>query len=95
MNIVQGIKEVTAFIRSRMDEVKNLSAPNNWIPLKEILPVDNQVVWVSMKEGYVDKMTYKAKSEEFYFDDDPDDWVDQASVIAWMPYKIPEPYKGE
>ena len=33
--------------------------------------------------------------ETFHFYDDSMDWLDKENIVAWLPYKEPEPYRRE
>lgn len=73
---------------------------HRWIPVEERLPEDEQIVWASTKDGYVEKMIYKKSNfitglETFHFYDDSMDWLDKENIVAWLPYKEPEPYRRE
>ena len=66
---------------------------NKWIPLtKDTIPPYWELVWVTHKRGWVD--VCKLGHEKHYWYSREEEWrYVFDSIIAWMPYEEPEPYK--
>ena len=90
--------EIEKIIRSHMDAGKDTKAPtNDWIPVSERLPEDEQEVWISTKTDCVRRGMYKkqygfGQREGFLCGDG---FMCVNAVNAWIPYFVPEPYKGD
>ena len=70
----------------------NNQAINQWILCSEKMPDDNRLVYVTDYNGMVyirkfDGYCWWDEFEEYYFS--------KEYIIAWMPYAMPEPYRGE
>jgi len=68
---------------------------NKWIPLtKDTIPPYWELVWVTHKRGWVD--VCQLGHEEHYWYSREEEWrYEFDSIIAWMPYEEPEPYKAK
>ena len=95
--IVQGIEEATEFIRSYMDDGKDINVLSNvgWIPVEERLPKDGQevLVWYEyFRYGEYNRM-FETYGIGWQFDGHWSGDVSgtKARCIAWQP--LPEPYR--
>ena len=85
------------------EAVKNIEIEPKWIPVSEGLPEPYNDVYLTIcaNSSYYgfNKNFMKVKCGQYQPQDDKRDWlVDGVSyyfdnVIAWMPYRLPKPYK--
>lgn len=68
---------------------------DDWIPLtKDTKPPYWTLVWVTDKRGKVN--ICQLSHEERYWYDAEEEWMyEYDSIVAWMPYHEPEPYRKE
>ena len=72
---------------------KVLDINNKWIPLtKDTIPPYWELVWVTNKRGQVD-VCQLGHTEHFWYSREEEWRYEFDSIIAWMPYEEPEPYK--
>jgi hypothetical protein len=63
-----------------------------WIPITERLPLPQTLVWVTDSCLNVSACKLSYSGSGWYSEND--DWIYfLSSVIAWMPYNAPEPYR--
>lgn len=65
-----------------------------WTRTADALPDPWEYVWVTDRRGHLATCQLSHKTGDWY--DDEDEWLyDHDSIVAWMPYEVPEPYKVE
>lgn len=68
------------------------SAENEWIPVSERLPDEEEIVLTSDSIGHIDFGQYDRGQWYWLAEACTDYWIRNDGVIAWMP--LPKPYKG-
>jgi len=81
------------FLEWLNSEVMNCSEiPNNWIPCTKKYPTPWELVWTTDKCGNVEVCQLSHKDSDWY-DADEKWFYNHDSIVAWMPYEIPDPYQ--
>ena len=77
--------------------IKALEEPQ-WIPCKEALPDEGQECWITSK----DRAVYQGMFTQRYGERRDSGFILNGfsfarlnTIVAWMPYVIPEPWEGE
>ena len=63
-----------------------------WIPVAEKLPLPQTLVWTTDIDGDVSMCKLSHSGNEWYGENDGRIYL-RGSVVAWMPYNVPEPYQ--
>lgn len=67
---------------------------HKWTRTADAMPDPWEYVWVTDRRGHLATCQLSHKTGDWY--DDEDEWLyDHDSIVAWMPYEVPEPYKEE
>lgn len=70
---------------------------DDWIPVKERLPGENQEVWITTKYGEVKRAMYTEhlgnNEVKIFLLIGGTENIEEVS--AWQPYYVPEPYRSE
>lgn len=65
-----------------------------WTRTSDDLPDPWEYVWVTDRGGRLAVCQMSHKNGDWY--DEDDEWLyDHDSIVAWMPYTMPEPYKED
>lgn len=63
-----------------------------WIPCTKEYPDPWELVWTTDRHGNVEVYQLSHKNSDWY-DADENWFYNHDSIIAWMPYEAPEPYR--
>lgn len=78
-----------------IEEVIRKHIDDDWIPVKERLPEENQEVWITTKYGEVKRAMYTEhlgnNEVKIFLLIGGTENIEEVS--AWQPYYVPEPYK--
>ena len=67
---------------------------HKWTRTADALPDPWELVWVTDRRGHLATCQLSHKTGDWY--DEDDEWLYyRNSIVAWMPYTMPEPYKAE
>ena len=81
------------FLEWLNSEVSNSSeSPNSWIPCDKWYPEPWELVWTTDKHENVEVCQLSHKDSDWY-DADEKWFYSHDSIIAWMPYEVPDPYQ--
>ena len=80
-------------------ELENLPSAQpeqKWIPCTpKTMPPYWVLVWVTDNHGHVAVCQLSHKENHYWYDGDERWMYEHDSIIAWMPYNVPEPYQAE
>ena len=76
--------------------VPSVQPEQKWIPCTpKTMPPYWVLVWVTDNHGHVAVCQLSHEENHYWYDGDERWMYEHDSIIAWMPYNVPEPYQIE